>query len=74
MDKRGTISGIFNERADFFYGLNIQSNIAERIYNKAFNEQAVESIISRTEKENIEIITLEDERYLPSKKADWVDF
>lgn len=63
MDKRGTISGIFNERADFFYGLNIQSNIAERIYNKAFNEQAVESIISRTEKENIEIITLEDERY-----------
>ncbi len=63
MDKRGTISGIFNERADFFYGLNIQSNIAERIHNKAFNEQAVESIISRTEKENIEIITLEDERY-----------
>ena len=63
MDKRGTISGIFNERADFFYGLNIQSAVAERIYNKAFNEQAVESIISRTEKENIEIITLEDEKY-----------
>ena len=55
MDNRGTISGIFSERADFFYGLNIQSNIAERIYNKAFNEQAVESIISRTEKENIEL-------------------
>lgn len=63
IENRGTIAGIFDERADFFYGSNIQSAVAERIYNKAFNEQAVENIIRRTEKENIKIITLEDENY-----------
>ncbi len=41
----------------------MQPNIADRILNKAFNEQAVESIISRAEKSNIHILTLEDDRY-----------
>lgn len=63
LERRGTIAGIFEEKADFFYGSNIQSSIAEKIYNKAFNEQMIESIIKRTKNENIEIITLEDERY-----------
>lgn len=63
LEKRGTISGIFKEKADFFYGSNIQSNIIDRILTKSFNEQAVESQIKRAEKSGISIITLEDERY-----------
>ncbi len=63
LNKRGTIKGIFNESLDFFYGSNIQPNIAERIYRKVFNEQAVESIIKRAVSSKTHIITLEDERY-----------
>ena len=39
MEKRGTISGIFQEKADFFYGSNIQSAVVDRILTKSFNEQ-----------------------------------
>ena len=63
MEKRGTISGIFKEKADFFYGSNIQSTVVDRILTKSFNEQAVESQIRRAENAGISIITLEDERY-----------
>lgn len=63
MEKRGTISGIFKEKADFFYGSNIQSAVVDRILTKSFNEQAVESQIRRAENAGISIITLEDERY-----------
>ena len=63
MEKRGTISGIFKEKADFFYGSNIQSAVVDRILTKSFNEQAVESQIRRAEDAGISIITLEDERY-----------
>ena len=63
MEKRGTISGIFQEKADFFYGSNIQSTVVDRILTKSFNEQAVESQIRRAEDAGISIITLEDERY-----------
>ncbi len=63
MEKRGTISGIFKEKADFFYGSNIQSAVIDRILSKAFNEQAVESQIRRAHSLGISIITLEDERY-----------
>lgn len=63
MEKRGTISGIFQEKADFFYGSNIQSSVVDRILTKSFNEQAVESQIRRAENAGISIITLEDERY-----------
>ena len=63
MEKRGTISGIFQEKADFFYGSNIQSAVVDRILTKSFNEQAVESQIRRAENAGISIITLEDERY-----------
>ncbi len=63
IEKRGTISGIFQEKADFFYGSNIQSAVVDRILTKSFNEQAVESQIRRTENAGISIITLEDERY-----------
>lgn len=63
MEKRGTISGIFKEKADFFYGSNIQSAVVDRILTKSFNEQAVESQIRRAEDAGISIITLEDEIY-----------
>ena len=63
MEKRGTISGIFQEKADFFYGSNIPNTIADRIITKSFNEQAVESQIRRAEDAGISIITLEDKRY-----------
>ena len=63
IEKRGTISGIFQEKADFFYGSNIQSAVVDRILTKSFNEQAVESQIRRAENAGISIITLEDERY-----------
>lgn len=63
IEKRGTISGIFQEKADFFYGSNIQSTVVDRILTKSFNEQAVESQIRRAENAGISIITLEDERY-----------
>ena len=63
MEKRGTISGIFQEKADFFYGSNIQSAVVDRIITKSFSEQAVESQIRRAENAGISIITLEDERY-----------
>lgn len=63
MEKRGTISGIFQEKADFFYGSNIPSAVVNRIITKSFNEQAVESQIRRAENAGISIITLEDERY-----------
>lgn len=63
IEKRGTISGIFQEKADFFYGSNIQSAVVDRILTKSFNEQAVESQIRRAEDAGISIITLEDERY-----------
>lgn len=63
MEKRSTISGIFQEKADFFYGSNIQSTVVDRILTKSFNEQAVESQIRRAENAGISIITLEDERY-----------
>ena len=63
MEKRGTISGIYQEKADFFYGSNIQSAVVDRILIKSFNEQAVESQIRRAEDAGISIITLEDERY-----------
>ena len=63
IEKRGTISGIFQEKADFFYGSNIPNTIADRIITKSFNEQAVESQIRRAEDAGISIITLEDKRY-----------
>ncbi len=63
IEKRGTISGIFQEKADFFYGSNIPNTIADRIITKSFNEQAVESQIRRAENAGISIITLEDKRY-----------
>lgn len=63
IEKRGTISGIFQEKTDFFYGSNIQSAVVDRILTKSFNEQAVESQIRRAENAGISIITLEDERY-----------
>ena len=63
MEKRGTISGIFKEKADFFYGSNIQSAVLDKIITKSFSEQAVESQMRRAEDAGISIITLEDERY-----------
>lgn len=63
IEKRGTISGIFKEKADFFYGSNIPSAVLDKIITKSFNEQAVESQIRRAEDAGISIITLEDERY-----------
>ncbi len=63
LEKRGTISGIFNEKSDFFYGSGVQAGIAEKIYYKSFNEQAVESIIKRVESLNISIVTIEDADY-----------
>lgn len=63
VQNRGTISGIFQERPDFFYGLNIQDVTAEKILAKSFNEQAIESQIKRAESAGVSIITLEDERY-----------
>lgn len=63
IEKRGTISGIFQEKSDFFYGLNIQTAVADKILAKSFNEQAVESQINRAKDAGISIITLDDERY-----------
>ena len=63
IEKRGTISGIFQEKADFFYGSNIPSAVLDKIITKSFSEQAVESQIRRAEDAGISIITLEDERY-----------
>ncbi len=63
MEKRGTIAGIFQEKADFFYSSNIHSNIGEKILGKSFDKKAVESQIEKAKSLNIDIITLENERY-----------
>lgn len=63
MEKRGGMAGIFNENSDFFRKLPISAEAANTLINKNFNRNFADEEIELAERENISILTLEDEEY-----------
>ena len=63
LEKRGTLKNIFSASFDELYALGIPDTAAENIIKKKYNEAFVDKELSMAEKNNVQLICLEDSRY-----------